>query len=728
MVETKRSFQITGMTCASCSKINERALLNIPGVTFASINLATETAFVISDESVTVEMIKKAVERAGYGISFEKPENLEQKRYAKAKTNLILSLSLTIPLAILMLFHMTGHLPGKLGTAYFWFEIITCSIVIFYSGRQTIRGAWIALTHFHTNMDTLIFLGSLTAWTTSILHFLGMMHLIPIHILSFGAVGAMIVALHITGRFIESWLRDRAAREIKSLLKIQAKEARVLTDEGEIMVPIEAVKEGLLVLVKPGERIPVDGEVIEGISSVDESMISGEPIPVTKEIKANITGGSMNLTGVLKIKVSRVGEKSFLSQMIQLIQEAQGSKVPIQALADRITLWFVPTIIVLATTSFIFWYNQFYVMQPFITKTRIVFPWVLKTTDPLSFAIFAFVATMVIACPCALGLATPMALIAGTGLAAKRGVIVKNGEAIQTSKEISVILMDKTGTITKGCPEVVRHTIPLEELDVISSIESNSNHPLAKAIATLGKTNIPVTELKEITGEGMMASVGGIRYFIGKPDGTIDYASYYLKGQTVVEIKKNNTLLGFIVIEDPIREDSQTGIEQIKKMGIHPIMATGDNDTTARIVAKSVGIEEVYAGIKPEDKLNLIHKFRSEGKKVLMVGDGMNDAAALKGSDIGVAIGSGTDLAIDSADMIIVRGGISKITELVRISRKTFAVIRQNLFWAFVYNIIAIPLAMLGLLHPAIAELAMAFSSITVVINSLQIKKLKWED
>jgi Cu+-exporting ATPase len=321
-----------------------------------------------------------------------------------------------------------------------------------------------------------------------------------------------------------------------------------------------------------------------------------------------------------------------------------------------------------------------------------------------------------------------MALIAGTGLAAKRGVIVKNGEAIQTSKEISVILMDKTGTITKGTPEVVYHSIPNEELSNIATIESNSNHPLAKAITSLGKTNATVDSLKEITGEGVTATIKGGNYFIGKPDGTQDYSSYYLKGQTVVEVKKNGKILGFIVIEDPIREDSKAGIEQIKKMGIHPIMATGDNETTARIVAGTVGIEEVYAGIKPEDKLNLIHKLRAQGKKVLMVGDGMNDAAALKGSDIGVAIGSGTDLAIDSADMIIVRGGISKITELVRISRKTFTVIRQNLFWAFVYNIIAIPLAMLGLLHPAIAELAMAFSSITVVVNSLQIKRLKWED
>lgn len=728
MEEIKHSFQITGMTCASCSKINERALLHIPGVTFASINLATETAFVISDESVTMDMIKTAVERAGYGISFEKPENLEQKRYKSAKTNLILSLSLTIPLAILMLFHMTGHMSEKQGLAYFWMEVIFCTIVIFYTGRHTIRGAWIALTHFHTNMDTLIFLGSLTAWATSILHFLGMFHIIPVYILSFGAVGAMIVTLHITGRFIESWLRDRAAREIKSLLKIQAKEARVISDEGEIMVPIEAVKEGLVVLVKPGERIPVDGEVVSGISSVDEAMISGEPIPVIKEEKATITGGSMNLTGVLQIRVSRVGEKSFLSQMIQLIQEAQGSKVPIQAFADRITLWFVPIIIVLATSSFIFWYHRFSVMQPFIDKARIIFPWVLKTSDPLSFAIFAFVATMVIACPCALGLATPMALIAGTGLAAKRGVIVKNGEAIQTSQEISVILMDKTGTITKGTPEVVHYSVPNEELDIIASIESNSNHPLAKAIASLGKTTIPVIDLKEMTGEGVSASVNGAKYFIGKPDGSVDYSSYYLKGQTVVEVKKNETIFGFIVIEDPIREDSKAGIDQIKKMGIHPIMATGDNETTAKIVAASVGIEEVHAGIKPENKLNLIHKLRAKGKKVLMVGDGMNDAAALKGSDIGVAIGSGTDLAIDSADMIIVRGGISKITELIRISRKTFTVIRQNLFWAFVYNLIAIPLAMLGLLHPAIAELAMAFSSITVVINSLQIKKLKWED
>jgi Cu+-exporting ATPase len=708
--KNKQNFRVIGMTCATCAKTVEKSLKKVEGVKFSAVNLATETAFIVSDEEIPFEELKKAVQKAGYDISLDISQDVEKKRYEETKKNLLLSLLFTIPISLMMIFHMFGkHIPG-----FNVIEVIIGGYVIFYTGRKTIKGAWIALSHFHTNMDTLILFGSVASWITALLNSFGL------PIASFGTIGAMIMALHLTGRFIESHLRDKAAKEIKALMNMQAKEARVIVEDEELFMPIEAVKEGFIVLVKPGERIPVDGEIIEGKSSIDESMITGESIPVEKVESEKVIGGSLNLTGVIKIKVTKVGEDTFLSQMVKLIQEAQGAKVPIQALADRITLWFVPIVMTLAVISGLIWYFNFDSLTGFINNMRNVFPWILNTNDPLSFSVFVFVATIVIACPCALGLATPMALVAGTGQAAKKGLIIRNAEAIQTSKDVKVVIMDKTGTITQGKPIVVEHNIPKDKVKIISSIESMSNHPLAKAISEMTEERVKIEDIEEISGSGVKGIFEGKEYFIGKPKNNYDELNS--KAYTVVEVYEDNNLLGYIAITDKIREDSKKAIEEFKKIGIIPVMATGDNEKTAKAVAKEVGIEEVWAEVKPEDKLNIVRNYQGKGFKTLMVGDGMNDAAALKGADIGVAIGSGTDLAIDNADIIIVKGGVSKIVDAVEISRKTFSIIKSNLFWAFFYNVIAIPAAMAGLLHPAIAETAMAFSSITVVLNSLRIK------
>ncbi|MFA6880342.1 MAG: heavy metal translocating P-type ATPase [Aminobacterium sp.] len=712
----KISFSVTGMTCATCARIVERSLKKVDGVVFAGVNLATETAFVVLEKEVPMEKLEEAVKKAGYEVSYEPPEDLDRRRYEEAKRNLVISWGITLPLMVLMFMHMTGfHMP--------WFplmEFIGGAVVLFGAGRATMKGAWIALSHLHANMDVLVSLGALAAWLTSLLVLAG------VKVASFGAIGAMIIALHVTGRFIESHLRDRASKEIKSLLEIQAREARILDESGkEISVPIEAVKEDFTLIIRPGERIPADGMIIEGATSVDESMITGESIPVHKEVEGEVTGGSLNLTGSIKVKATKVGEDSFLSQMIALIQEAQGAKIPIQAFADRVTNYFVPAVATFALISGFFWYFGIDRFSFILDAASHYLPWVTSVREPLSIAIFGFISTLVIACPCALGLATPMALITGTGAASKKGLVIRNAEAIQTAKEVGVVLMDKTGTITQGSPSVVETNLSNGDLEAVAALEKHSIHPLAKAVAAVTETTLEPRSMEEITGEGVKGVIREDSYFIGKPQDSSKYKEQLSLGRTVVEVRKNNVVVGFIAIEDPLRNDAIRAVERLKELGIIPVMVTGDNERTARAVAKRVGIESVYAGVRPDEKLSILRDFQTSGKKVLMVGDGMNDAAALKGADIGVAIGSGTDLAIDSADIVVVRGGISSIADAVDISRQTFTVIRQNLFWAFAYNVIAIPLAMGALLHPAIAETAMAFSSISVILNSMRIRVSK---
>uniref|UniRef100_A0A7V4NFE4 Copper-translocating P-type ATPase n=1 Tax=Fervidobacterium pennivorans TaxID=93466 RepID=A0A7V4NFE4_FERPE len=721
-MEQKKSLKITGMTCANCARIVEKSLSKVDGVKFAAVNLATNTAFVVLEKDIPDEVLQKAVESVGYGVSNEPIEAIEEKRLKRIKRNTYISLAITIPLMFIMFFHMSGkHIPF-----FKELELIFSAIVIFYAGRDTICGATIALLHKHSNMDTLIFFGAVTAWLTNVITYFGL----SIH--PFGTIGAMIVSLHLVGRYIESSLRDKASKQVKELLSLQSKEARIITDKGEVMVPIEVVKEGQLVLVKPGERIPADGIIVEGYSSVDESMITGESLPVEKGINDEVVGGSLNLTGVLKIKVTRVGEDTFLSKMISLVQEAQGAKVPIQQLADRITNYFVPTIISLALLSAFLWYFNFDFLSNLTHSIRMTLPWSLHEVDRLSFSIFVFLTTVVIACPCALGLATPMALIVGTSLAAKKGLLIKNAEAIQTVRNVGYVLFDKTGTITHGKPRVVVQNLPDDETKKIKKIIQLSTHPLSKAIAEhfatvdiIGTTNSSETveEFEEIHGKGLKAKIGADEYFIGKPKDVTNYEEYTSKGMSIVEVRRNDIIIGFFALEDTVREDSKRAIEELKSHGIIPVMVTGDNEKTATHVAKIVGIDVLYANVKPEEKMDIVRKYQATGKKVVMVGDGINDAAALKAADIGVAIGSGSDLAIDSADIIITKGGISKVSDVISISKATFSAIKTNLLFAFLYNVVAIPLAMIGLLHPAIAEGAMAMSSITVILNSMNIRK-----
>jgi Cu+-exporting ATPase len=710
----KRSFRVSGMTCATCSRTVEKALRKTEGVSFAAVNLATETAFVVLESALPQENLETAVRAVGYDVAYGNPEDLDRKRYEQSRRNLLIGWIVTGPLMVLMLAHMTGsHIMG-----FLWMEILGGAVVIFGAGRASIKGAWIALSHAHSNMDVLVVLGSVSAWATALMAAAGL------HVVSFGALGSMIMALHLTGRAIESSLRDKAAKEIKGLLKLQAREALVLDESGlEVSVPIEAVKAGSTVLCRPGDRVPVDGEIAEGRSAVDESMVTGESIPVPKGLGDPVTGGSLNLTGPLKIRVTRVGEDTFLAKMIGLIQEAQGSKIPIQAFADRVTNAFVPSVAALAVLSGLFWGLSAGRFGGFLDKAGQILPWVTSVRDPLSLGVFAFITVIVIACPCALGLATPMALVAGTGQASRRGLVIRNAEAIQTASGVTVVVMDKTGTITEGHPAVAEHDLDEETLALAASLERRSNHPLAKAVAAFAEPGTPEPDsVEETAGEGVHGNFGEVELFVGRPLDPERYRSQLDLGRTVVEVRKNGTVTGFFAIQDPLREDAVEAVARLRDGGIRPVMATGDNVRTAKAVAAAVGIEEIHAGVRPEDKLSLIRDLQALGGKVLMVGDGMNDAAALKGADVGVAVGSGMDLAIDNADIVIVKGGVSRIADAVSISRMTLSVIRQNLFWAFAYNLLAIPLAMAALLHPIIAETAMAFSSISVILNSMRIR------
>lgn len=714
MSENKMSFRVAGMTCTTCSRIVERTLSKVEGVTYASVNLATESAFVAADDSVTFEMLEAAVEKSGYKILKNTPADIDDIKYREARKDLFFILLIGIPMSVLMFMHMV------MGIHYHWYgmmEVIAGGIAIFWGGRKTLRGAWIALAHAHTNMDTLIAISAAASWATALMNLAGL------DIPSFGTIGVMILMLHLTGRYIESHLRDRAAKQVKALMTLQPREARVVSEENTLMVPIEAVKPDTIIQVNPGERIPLDGVVIEGLSGVDESLLTGESQPVAKDTGSDVTGGAMNLSGVLLIKTTKVGEDTFLSKMLDLVREAQGSKVPLQDLADRITLIFVPAVISLAVISALIWYFFFDSLSLYVAPLAAYLPWPTAFVSPVSAAAYSFVATLVIACPCALGLATPLALVVSTGEASKNGLLIRNAEAIQTLHEVDYAILDKTGTLTLGEPEVIEWELPEEAIPFVCALESNSGHPVAKAVVNrlgIGEFEKPESA-EEVPGEGITGRWGNDEWFVGRPLNRSRWTAKSALARTIVEVRKNGEPIGFFAISDPIRSDSKEAVSELARLGITTVMATGDGMEAALEIADQAGIENVRWEVRPEDKLSIIREAQSKGKKVLMAGDGINDAAALKGAHVGVAMGGGMDLAVDSADIVILKGGISKIVSAVKISDKTWQVIRQNLFGAFFYNIIAIPLAMLGLLHPLAAEIAMAASSITVILNSLRI-------
>ncbi len=713
------SFTINGMTCASCARNVERALNSIDGAGYVSVNLATEKGVVVSDDPISMDTVKLAVQKAGYDVTDERaPVDVMKVRYERSLRNMKVALIVTLPLMVSMILTMSG-VPVPM---YHWLELLAGGIVLGWAGKDTLKGGWIAVSHFHTNMDTLVSLGAVTALATTVLTLAGL------KVLSFGAISPMLLTLHLIGRHIESRMRDRASRSIKSLLSMKVETAMVVEGDDVLEVPVETVKPGHMILIRSGDKVPLDGEVVEGAGFVDESMISGEPDPVRKTPGDTVTSGTILANGSLKVEVKRVGRDTFLNRMIKLVEEAQSSKIPIQAMADRMTNYFIPVVFSLASLSALAWYFFYDSLQPLLVKAATVIPWIYTDAGPLSTAIFVFVASIVIACPCALGLATPMALVSAGGVAARKGLIIRNGEALSVSKNLDVLLMDKTGTITDGKPGVVTTDLKPADLRAVAGIEIHSAHPIGNAIVSyvealnLKKAN-PVSGIRETAGEGIFGQVNGDRYFIGKPADPEPYRTMLQSGHTVVEITKNNSTLGFIAVADKIKPDSIGAIRQLKEMGIETVMVTGDQAQTSEKIAAMVGIDTVLSDVKPHEKAGIVREYQMKGHITGMVGDGINDAAAIKNADLGIAIGTGTDLAIESGDIVIIGGELSRVKDAVVISKLTHRTILQNLFWAFVYNVVAIPMAMMGLLHPVIAEIAMTFSSINVIVNSNRIHK-----
>jgi Cu+-exporting ATPase len=729
----KITMKITGMTCASCSQTVEGALRKVNGVESANVNLATEKATVVySPSTVSILDLRKAVENVGYGVASEEEVDRSLEEMKRARRRMLVAWLFTVPIIAWMIPEMVFGIAWPDMNVYNLGVILLAVPVIFWAGYPTIRSALVSIRHKATSMDVLIMMGSTIAFLTGPFVFFT-------PIFNYGGVGGMIMSFHLTGRYVESKAKGRASQAIKRLLTLEAKSARILVKGKEKEVPIQEVKVGDVMVIRPGEKIPTDGKVLEGESSVDESMATGESMPVQKKVGDEVIGATVNQEGLLKVKATKIGKDTFLSQVVKMVEEAQGTKVPIQKFADTVTRYFVPAVLLIALSTFIAWMIIPQAMEIVASGAAPFLPWVQLNQAIIMLAVFATVATLVIACPCALGLATPTALMVGTGMGAERGILIRKGEAIQTMREVKAVILDKTGTLTKGKPEVTDiitvGTNPGDEAKVLyyaASVERGSEHPLALAImkkARRKKVKLDEPkEFKSLKGMGVEGSVKGAKVYIGKPsflgpsamsaESEREFKRLQGEAKTAVVVAVNGKAIGIVAIADTLKEDTVNAMRELKEMGLKTIMLTGDNRRTAEAIARQIGMSDVYAEVMPDEKVRVLKQAQKKYGMVAMVGDGINDAPALAQANVGVAIGTGTDIAIEAGDIILVRGDISGLVSAIKLSKATFRKIKQNLFWALIYNTVTIPLAIFGLLHPVIAELAMAFSSVSVVSNA----------
>ena len=746
----KAVVKIGGMTCASCAQTIEKALKETGGIIEANVNLATEKAVVVYDtQEIDYEDIKKVIEATGYqvlgkeegAVRYEKVIEEEQRKFHQAKMRMRVAWAFTIPIIAWMIPEMVFGVAWPNPTMFNIGMILLAIPVLFWAGKQTLLSATKKVSHGRANMDVLIALGTLTAFITGPVMFFS-------PILNYAGVSGMIMSFHISGRYIEEKAKGRASQAIRKLLELGAKTARILVDGKEKEVPLDEVEVGDVIIVRPGEKIPTDGVVIEGQSAVDESMATGESMPILKKVGDEVIGATVNQRGMLKVRATKVGQDTFLSQVIKLVEEAQGSKVPIQELADEVVSYFVPAVLSMAIMALVLWLVVPDKIEFVSLWAQQFLPWVNPNLVVVTLAISAFVSTLVIACPCALGLATPTALMVGMGMGAENGVLIRHGAALQALKNVDTIVFDKTGTLTKGRPEVT-DIVPAkgqtreEVLRLAASIEVASEHPLGGAILRKAKEeNIKLYKaeaFEAVTGRGVKAKIGlssqklalvGNRKLMEEEK--VDYKSLEAdlkrieeEAKTAMLLSIDGKILGTVAVADTLKEDSVQAIRELERMGMKTTMLTGDNRRTAEAIARKVGISRVLAEVLPDQKVKEIQKLQENGEMVAMVGDGINDAPALTAANVGIAIGTGTDIAIESADVTLVRGDLSSVVTAIKLSRKTFGKIKQNLFWAFFYNTIAIPAAILGLAHPVLAEIAMATSSITVVANANLLRKAK---
>ncbi len=739
-----RTIHIKGMHCASCVANVEKALQAVAGVERASVNLATHSAHVHGTK-LDDAALRIAIEQVGFAVAEgNASQHLEEEDGRVERRRMWLAWAGTIPIMIWMLPMFFGHghhyMPGGM-FAHDGGMVLLSGLVLFWPGFATLRSAWRSALRLAPNMDVLITLGTMAAYVTGIVALAGHYVELP-ELANFGGLAGMIMAFHLTGRHIETQSKGKASQAIRKLLTLEAKEACVERDGEEAHIPIDALAPGDIMVVRPGEKIPTDGEVVSGSSRVDESLVTGESMPVKRAQGSKVIGATINLEGVLRVRATRTGNDTFLSQVIRMVEEAQGSKVPIQALADRVTAVFVPIVLVLALVTFVSWLVFPQPLGALAAWMARFLPWVNPELGWVALALHAAIAVLVIACPCALGLATPTALMVGSGLGAENGILIRKGAAVQVLRDVDVLVFDKTGTITEGRPGVT-DVVPAEGVEadellrVAVALERNSEHPIAKAIVQevkdRGIQSHPAEDFAAVTGGGVRGVLDGVDVAAGTdalmskplPD-ALRSAREKLEQQarTVVRVVAGERELGLIAVADRIKADSPSALQQLKELGFHTVMLTGDNETVARAVAAEAGIDDVVAQVLPGDKADKVKQLQAQGHKVAMVGDGINDAPALTQADVGIAIGTGTDVAIESGDIVLVQGSLEAVVRAVHLSRATFRKIRENLFWAFFYNLVMIPLAMAGALHPLLAEIAMAFSSINVVTNARRLQKV----
>ena len=737
------NLPIGGMTCASCAAHVEGALEKVPGVLDAAVNLATERATVTFVPGLAgPDAFKEAVARSGYevleraGTEEEEEVDQEERKMQSARFRMRVAWGFTIPIILWMFAEMFFGIVWPNATIYNLGMILLSLPVLFWVGWPTYRGAWAAVRHGHANMDTLIALGTGVSLLTGPASFFT-------PVANYAGVAGMIMAFHLTGRYVEETAKGRASQAIRKLLELGAKTARVLREGREVEVPVEAVQVGDVMVVRPGEKIPTDGVILEGESAIDESMATGESMPVNKQVSDEVIGATVNQAGLLKVEATKVGKDTFLSQVIKLVEECQGSKVPIQEFADRVTGIFVPVVIGIALLTILAWVFLPGLMQPLVGAGTFL-PWVNPNLGVLTLAIISMVAVLVIACPCALGLATPTALMVGSGMGAEHGILIRTGEAIQTLKDVQIVVFDKTGTITKGKPEVT-DIVPAAGFDAeallraAASVERGSEHPLGRSIVERAEAeSMALAEpqaFQAVRGKGVTATVDDQTVLVGSRRLMAEHGleaealeaelvRLEEEAKTAMLVAIGGELAGIIAVADTLKEDSVEAINALHQMGPQTAMITGDNQRTAEAIARRVGIDHVLAEVLPDGKVSEVQKLQQQFGLVAFVGDGINDAPALTQANVGLAIGTGTDIAIEASDVTLVRGELTGVVEAITLSRATFRKIRQNLFWAFFYNVAMIPLAVIGWMHPVLAEIAMATSSVTVVGNANRLRKV----